>query len=315
MQRTHSIRGFLLLSSLLVGLSFPAVTSAQKLAPEDVVAKHLASLGTPEKRAAIRSRVLEGQARMDILVGGGIPLAGRALVVSEGPNYRVALEFLRQDYWGEQYRKEGDKVEVGYILPGRRSQMEDFLNKFPDVVREGLVGGALTTAWPLLDLQQHQPSLKYDGLKKVDGRQLHRLTYNMRKGGGLLTVYLFFDRDTFRHVRSYIQRVEPADMPATPAQAVSRPETRYTLEEEFSEFVEIEGLTLPTMWTIRMTAEKAIADPNLAATLPGLGPGNSVLRWRVAFDKLFHNVPIKPEEMAIEPPGRVADPKQPKPVG
>ena len=304
------VRGLLFVSAFLAVFCFPAATAAQKLTPEEVVAKHLASLGTPEKRAAIRTRVLEGPARLDILVGGGMPLAGRALVASEGPKYRVALEFLRQNYWGEQCMTDGDKVEVGFILPGRRSQLGDFLNKFPDVVREGLVGGVLTTAWPLLDLQQHQPKLEYGGLKKVDGRQLHRLTYKMRKGGGLLTVYLFFEPDTFRHVRTYIQRVEPAAMPVTPAQPVSRSETRYTLEEEFSEFVEVEGLTLPTMWTIRMTSEKSGGDNFLNPS-----GGNSILRWRAVFEKLFHNVEIKPAELAIEPPGRIAEPKEPKPLG
>lgn len=310
MVRTH-VQRFIVVSTFLAALGFPSVAAAQKLTPEEVVGKHLASIGPAETLAGIRTRTLEGRARLDILVGGGIPIAGRALLASDGRKYRVALEFLRQNYWGEQYMTDGDKVEIGYIIPGRRSQLEDFLIKFPDIVREGLPGGVLSTAWPLLHLDQHQPKLEYDGLKKVDKRQLHRLTYRMRKSGGQVTIYLFFEPETFRHVRTYMQYVEPADMPVSPGQSVARSETRYTLEEDFADFVQVEGLTLPTLWTIRMTAEKAGGGANLPVGIGGVGPGNSILRWTVGFDKLQHNVEIKPAELAIEPPGRIAEPKQP----
>ena len=182
-------------------------------------------------------------------------------------------------------------------------------------IAEGLPGGVLNTAWPLLNLEQHQPKLEYDGLKKVDKRQLHRLTYRMRKGGGQVTIYLFFEPETFRHVRTYMQYVGPASMPVTAAQSVARSETRYTLEEEFADFVQVEGLTLPTLWTIRMTAEKAGGDVNLPVGIGGVGPGNSILRWTVGFDKLQHNAEIQPAQLAIEPPGRIAEPKEPKPLG
>ena len=133
----------------------------------------------------------------------------------------------------------------------------------------------------------------------------------MKKGGAQLTIHLFFEQNTFRHVRTYIQWVEAASMPATPGQPIARSQTRFTLEEEFSEFVPIEGLTLPTMWTIRMTAEKAAGDVALPVGLPGVGPGNALLRWKAVFEKLFHNVEVKPADLAIEPPGRIAEPKQP----
>jgi hypothetical protein len=294
----------LFLNAFLAMLCFPTSIAAQKLTPEEVVAKHLASIGPAEKLAGIRTRTMEGRARLDVLVGGGIPIAGSARVASDGPKYRVALEFLRQNYWGEQYMTDGEKVEVGFILPGRRSQLGDFLSKFPDIVREGLLGGVLNTAWPLLSLEQHQPKLEYDGLKKVDKRQLHRLTYKMRKGGSQVTIYLFFEPETFRHIRTIIEREEAAGMPATPSQPVAGSQARYRLEEEFADFVQVEGLNLPTLWTIRMTAEKAQS--------VSLGTvGSTILRWTVGFDKLQHNAEIQPAQLAIEPPGRIAEPKQP----
>ena len=303
------IRNLLTVALWVLAVFSAPAPAKEKMTAEELVEKHLASIGTPEKRAAIHSRVLEGKARLDILTRGGVPLAGDVRVFSDGSKYRVALEFLRQNYWGEQWMTDGDKVEVGFVIPGKRSQLGDFLNRFPEVVREGLVGGALTTAWPLLDLQERQPKLEYDGLKKVEGHPLHRLTYRMKKGGGDLTIYLFFEPDTFRHVRTRMEWVEVSGMPATPSQTAARSESRFLLEEEFSEFVRVDGLTLPTMWTIRMTGERGGSIGILP--LPEVGAGNSVFRWKAVFDKLFHNVEIKPADWAIEPPGRIAEPKQP----
>jgi len=38
-------------------------------------------------------------------------------------------------------------------------------------LREGLLGGVLSAAWPLLRLAQQNPKLEYRGLKKMEGRQ------------------------------------------------------------------------------------------------------------------------------------------------
>jgi hypothetical protein len=63
----------------------------------------------------------------------------------------------------------------------RRSSFGEFVHSQDQIVREGLLGGSLTTAWALLNLDHNQPKLSYEGLKKVDGRQLHDLRYRCKR--------------------------------------------------------------------------------------------------------------------------------------
>src|SRR5258708_21716858 len=73
------------------------------------------------------------------------------------------------------------------------------------IFKQGLMGGTLSSAWPLLDLTARGPLLEYVGTKKVDNRLLHELKY-LPRGGSDLKIALFFEQDTFRHVRTAYER-------------------------------------------------------------------------------------------------------------
>ncbi len=83
-----------------------------------------------------------------------------------------------------------------------RSRLGNFLFLQEEVLREGLFGGVLSTAWPLLNTQIRTRSLKYEGLKKVDGQQLYDISYIPKKRfeSGDLSIHLYFDPETYRHV-------------------------------------------------------------------------------------------------------------------
>jgi hypothetical protein len=75
-------------------------------------------------------------------------------------------------------------------------------------MKEGLLGGVLSLGWPLLDIEKRNPSLKYNRAK-VDGRELHVIDYNPKGGMNNMKVKLFFEPDTFRHVRTeYMLKVQ-----------------------------------------------------------------------------------------------------------
>jgi hypothetical protein len=57
-------------------------------------------------------------------------------------------------------------------------------------MKEGLLGGALTTNWMGLS---PRGKLSSNGTKKINGRDAYVLTYS-RKGGGDLDVTLYFDK-------------------------------------------------------------------------------------------------------------------------
>jgi hypothetical protein len=146
------------------------------------------------------SRVVRGTSDFKILVGGGGGLEGTSGLVSERNKLNFLLKFANQDYRGEQFITEGDKVYVAATLANhKRSSFADLVHNQDQIVREGLLGGTLSTAWALLSLDRNQPRLKYEGMKKVDGRQLHDLLYQCKKSGEM-NIHLYFEPETFRHV-------------------------------------------------------------------------------------------------------------------
>jgi hypothetical protein len=73
------------------------------------------------------------------------------------------------------------------------------VHSLDQIVYEGLIGGALTTSWALLNLDENKSRLNFDGEKKVDGRPAYQLTYHSKKKDDL-TVHLYFDTEHYRHV-------------------------------------------------------------------------------------------------------------------
>ena len=269
---------------ILIAILAPLAHAADKLKPEEIVAKHLASIGTPEARAAAKTRVADGKAVMQEVVGGSSALRGSANLFSDNRRLKIAMAFPgMSQYPGEQWVFDGKNTAVAQTAPGARSAMGNFVFRFPEVLREGLLGGAALTSWALLDLEARQPRLKYDGLKKVDGRELHQVTYVPRKGGSGLQVRLLFDPETFRHVKTiYTMEVGAglAELRDRQGNVVGadvtdhQAEVRYVVEENFSDFQTIDGLTLPASWKIRYEIQPS---------------NSSLVEWSMKFEHFKHN--------------------------
>ena len=76
-------------------------------------------------------------------------------------------------------------------------EYREFLRGQDAVIREGLLGGVLSCAWPLLNLEDRKPRLSYEGLKTIDGQQLYDLRYRPQRSTDL-DIHLYFDPQTFR---------------------------------------------------------------------------------------------------------------------
>jgi hypothetical protein len=194
--------------SLSLALSEGSFAKDKGLAPEEVVAAHLKSIGAPELLASIINRGMRGKASVEFVQGGVGTLAGQCMVVSAGHSLSIILKFGGVDYPGEYFAFDGTDVDVATITPGQRSPLGDFIFRYKGVMKEGLLGGALSLGWPLLDIEKRNASLKYVSAK-VDGRELHEIDYNPKGGMNNIKVKLFFEPGTFRHVRTeYILKVE-----------------------------------------------------------------------------------------------------------
>jgi hypothetical protein len=277
---TFTFSILIVVALVLAGFSGSAVPASDKPKAEELVTKHLDALGTNEARAALKSLNVEGNLLTKFLRGGSGAAGGPFALVSEGHKLIMQAKFDQPTYPGESYAFDGSKKTIGFIVPGQRSQLEDFLNNNGEVVQEGLIGGTLSTAWPLYDWQSRNAKLEVDGLKKVDGKELFRVTYHPRHGTGDLKIYLFFEPDTFRHVKTIYTQQSQGQMGSSidrgSVGGVGGAGSNLTMEEDFGGFTKVNKLMLPTQWTIKYSQE-------------GVGNGSSMVEFDWSISKIQAN--------------------------
>jgi hypothetical protein len=269
--------------ALMLGVLSPA-HAAKKMQPEELVGLHLDAIGPADVRAAMKSRVFRGQGIWRVLQGGRAQLPAVVFEASDGES--ISLRFDTQGnptYYGEHLIYNGDDVRIFQGFQGGLSPLGQFFIGNKSLLREGLLGGVTSTAWPLLNLDARGAKLKYGGLKKVEGRELHRLDYKSRKGGGPAKVRLYFEPETYRHVQTEYNYEIPAGIGANPDASAAQQSTYVNVIETFSSFQDIDGLTLPVKWKIHYNRSNQ-----------GGGPGSFVAEWEFAFTSGVHNQPIEP---------------------
>lgn len=286
------VRLILVLS--LVLLSFApllyAASSPEKLKAEDVIARHLESIGSAEAREGASTRTITGTARVLFRQGGRGYLDGDARLASSGEKSLISMVFNSLDYPSEKLAFDGVKVTTSQVKPGVRTLLGRYLlgrYLFTNdvVMREGLLGGTLSSARPFLNMSARNARLQYDGLKKVAGQQLHQLRYNPPKTPEV-RITVFFEPETFRHVRTQYYQAIPAEVGTNkPADSVSQEETRVTLVEIFSEFSAESGLTLPHACTLQYQI---------------LSPRSSLLyEWSMTLKQFTFRQPVDSKEFDI----------------
>lgn len=253
---------------------------------EELVARHLDSVGSKEARAAAKTRVVQGAAVYRILVGGGGLAEGKTGMVSDGRKVRFMMKF-QTDYRGETFVCDGETVHVAFSNSNQsRSPLASFVTTYDVIVRDGLLGGVLSTGWALSNVADRQPKLVYEGLKKVDGRQVHQLRYQPRKHSDA-EILLYFDAETFRHIKT-VYSISLGNLPgSTIVESVNLRAERSQLEERFSEFKIVDGLTLPTHWNLQFTREL----PNGSTTLS---------EWDLKEDQITNNMGLDPRNFEMK---------------
>ena len=227
---------------------------ADKIKPEEVVARHLESIGTARARAAVTTRIIAGTSQVIIRTPPPGQAVGKAVLASEGVKSLFGMSFPSPVYPREQLAYNGNTFMAAFSTPGVRSGLGNFLMMHEIIFRHGLMGGALTSAWPLLDLESHHAQLEYAGTKKLNDELLYELKY-LPRGNSDLKVTLFFERETFRHVRTEYERTVSAPMGKVEYTNIQEREARYKMVEEFSLF-KLEGeLTLPHIYKIKVSID------------------------------------------------------------
>ncbi len=266
---------------------FFASARAAEMNPEEIVAKHLDSIGTAEARAAIKSRAVQGKLRFKILVGGTGEVEGSWGRVSEGRKSNFVMRFGLGDWRGEQFVFNGEKTWFAAATASHvPSQFAKFVNGQDFIVKEGLLGGELSTGWALLNLDPERVKLDSIGLKKIDGHELQGIEYHS-KGHTDMSIKMYFDPETHHHVMTvYSYAVEP-NMSHKITESVNQQEIRYTIEERFSDFQTDNGITLPHHYDLQYTQE--------------LQNGSTrVYDWDMTADKILTNLDLDPGNFAVK---------------
>lgn len=234
----------------------------EKLTPEEVVAKHLESIGTAEARQSVRNLVASGTVIFEIRSGGKGQTGGASLIASEGEMNLLKMVFQNSPtYPHELLSYDGKTFGAVHVRPGARSPLGEFFMTHETIFKQGLIGGTLTTAWPLLNLAAKNPRLTYEGTKKIGGRQAHELRYMPRKGTEL-KIKLFFDAETFQHLRTEYEHTLAAALGgriSTTGPSAVKNEVRYKLVEDFSNFKKEGKLTLPHTYKLSLNVQGSFA--------------------------------------------------------
>ncbi len=241
---------------LLLAVLSPAAF-AQKLKAEDVLAKHLDSIGTAETRSAIKNQLAVGDVQVTFVSQKNLPAQGRVVLASEGVKNFFGLNLNALDYPLERFSFDGKKSKVAYVRIGVRSILGNFILSNSLLLEESLLGGTLATSWALSRLADNKAKLSFDGTKKIDGKEVYVLGYSP-KGGGDFDIKLYFDQETFRHVRTEYKRTASASIGRTSRSGTGQSiddsarqnESRIKIVENFADFKAEKGLTLPHNYTL-----------------------------------------------------------------
>jgi len=239
------------LAALALAATAPA---AEKMKPDELVRRHLESISPDAARFG--PRVVRGTCQLSGRQVGFGSLAGRFVLSAAPPASRLVLDFGTNEYGSEVFAFDGQGVDIGFAnrQGGRRSAMAAFVSANETIVREGLFGGVLNGSWPLPALAERGARVSYDGLKKLDDRELHRIKYRAKKGQGDLQITLWFESETLRHVATVYTDSHTQSMVSDPTQSSRQSDTYFRLEERFSDFKSAAGLALPSTWTVRYEA-------------------------------------------------------------
>jgi hypothetical protein len=205
--------------------------------PDEIIAKHIASLGTAEAIAAAANRKSEGTAQARRVQSTFTTVMGKSFLASTKDMNLLLMLFeasSNDDYKTERIAFDGSKLNIPFVTASSRSAIGSFTFEYPEIVKQGLLGGALFSSWALFDKANKVSKFEYQGKEKIGDLETYKVKL-IPKGGSVLTIKLYFDAQTFRHVRTEYQRTITAGTVTVDEGRATEP--RYKLIEDFSDFL------------------------------------------------------------------------------
>jgi hypothetical protein len=227
---------------------------AQELKAEEIISRHLDSIGTKEKRDEIKNRLAAGTSEFESKLPSR-KTGGKAIFVSDANNLFFVSSFNSQEYPFEKIGFFNGKANLPFVSSGTRSPLGAFIADHNKILSDGLLTGSISGTWTLLKLDDQKAMFKSAGTKKVDGRETYVMSYFSKGvGSSEFTVKLFFDSQNFRHVRTeYRRTVSPKE--DTFGVLGRQGGLKISLIEDFGDFKNAGSLTLPHTYKIHYTTD------------------------------------------------------------
>jgi hypothetical protein len=173
-------------------------------------------------------------------------------MASEGNKHLLDMYFGQVNYPFERTAYDGDTTTVGFLRPGVRSPLGNFLYTYSVLLKTGLVGGTLSSAWPFLNGAEKSLHTELSGKKKLDNIEVYEVKC-FPKGGAELSISLFFSTDTYQHIRSIYRRTLQNQIGMSVDSAKGTLNTQYVFTEYFSDFRKESGLVLPHTYNLELS--------------------------------------------------------------
>jgi hypothetical protein len=258
--------------------TFSVYLFGQKLKAEDILAKHLESIGTKESRDKVKNRMVTGTSEFIVKVPYA-KLTGKTLLVSEENNLFFLSSFNSPDYPFEKIVFFQKKVNIPFIRPGARSPLGNFLLSNSKFLSEGLLTGSISNGW-FLSAQKNDRFFSLAGTKKIDGRETYVLNY-LPKGGfsSDSSIKLYFDAQTFQHLRTeFRQKILSNNYQIGILGQSAELGTSNTFVEDFRDFKNEFGLNLPHSYKAFLAVDSRV--------------GTSEFEWKINISQYLFNQKI-----------------------
>ncbi len=231
---------------------------AQKMSAEDIIAKHLTSIGSDDavKNSKLRLAIGGSEFVMPTLAKTA---HGRAVLASNGAELAFFSTFDLRDYTRERIGLFGNKVSIPMISVGRRSPLGTFLAIHDRLLTDRIFGSLVFSTWLFLQHDQFGGRLETEGKKKIGDRDVWVVKYSPKIGLSSSDSYikLYFDAENYHHLRTvYRQKETDQGFHDTVAAAptfgwtADMANNGVTITEDFEDFRVENGLTLPHKYKI-----------------------------------------------------------------
>lgn len=253
--------------SLLVPCVFTSNVIAQKLSADEIILKHLESLGKKESVASMKLRIAIGASEF-FIPSATKKTRGRAVFASNGDEMAFFSTFEMADYPFERIGLFRDKVDIPIVQLGRRSPLGTFLTAYDKTVKSRIFGGSVFSTWRFGSVDNLAGKTETEGKKKVGDHEAWVIKFSPTDGLSTgSSIKLYFDAETFSHLRTVYRQKETergfheirgraagtGQVPGAWEQDMAS--NGSTLTEDFDDYRTENGLTLPYRYTLLLNID------------------------------------------------------------